>query len=1131
MPRIFDNIVPPHLATALQETLAASSHADYCVGYFNLRGWKSLDSYVDQWAGVPGEQCRLLIGMQTTDEDDLRRALSLADSDNPVDNRKAVRLRSLMAESFREQLTFGAPTNGDESALRRLSGQLKSGKLVVKLFLRHTLHAKLYLHYRNDPNNPITGFLGSSNLTMAGLVKQGELNLDVLDHDACLKLQQWFEDRWKDAFCIDISAELAQVIDESWAREQTLSPYLIYLKIAYHLSREAQSGIAEFGIPGDFGDTLLEFQSKAVLIAAHHLKKRRGVLIGDVVGLGKTLMATALARVFQDDYHTETLIICPKNLVKMWQDYVDTYRLIAHVVSASSVERELPNLRRYRVVLIDESHNLRNREGMRYKVIADYIDKNDSSCILLSATPYNKGYDDLASQLALFVDREEQLGIRPESIIRELGEVEFERRHQCRLDTLAAFEKSTYADDWRELMRRYMVRRTRSFIQENYALTDPATGRKYLEFADGTRSHFPERVPKTVKFDLDSSDPNDPYGRLYSDPIVRAVDGLRLPRYGLGNYLDLVGAPKPNAAEQQVIDGLGRAGTRLIGFCRTNLFKRLESGGPAFIQSIERHVLRNFVYLHALETNQLLPVGTQDAAFLDDARFDEDSDAAIPLFGVDEADDDTDAATNTTTTAGVRTEADFRARAADVYASYASRYKRRFNWMRPDFFNAKTLTATLQADCQSLLSVLAACGVWDSDLDPKLASLLKLLQADHPNEKVLVFTQFADTVRYLAAQLTARGVHAIAGVTGQDSDPTGTAWRFSPVSNKKRDMVSAADELRVLVATDVLSEGQNLQDCAIVVNYDLPWAIVRLIQRAGRVDRIGQQAEEIRCYSFLPAEGIEKIISLRGRVEQRLKQNAEVVGSDEAFFEDQLSEPILNIYNEKAGIFDGDADSEVDLASQAFEVWKSAIDADPSLKQKVEALPNVVYSTKEHVPDADHPAGVLVYMQTAQDNDALAWVNEDGVVISQSTLSIFRAAACEPDTLAMPRHELHHNLVRAGVVHSLKEQSSPGGQLGRPSGARFKTYERLKRYEAGSVGTLFGSPDLSRAIEEILRFPLFQTAIDSLNRQIKAGLDDAQLAELVIGLRRDGRLCQVSDDERSVEPSIVCSMGLFPTGA
>jgi hypothetical protein len=310
-----------------------------------------------------------------------------------------LRLKKRMAEEFHDQLSFGAPSNADEAGLRRLSRQIKEKKVVVKLFLRHRLHAKLYLCHRADPNNPTIGFVGSSNLTLAGLANQGELNVDVLDHDACEKLQKWFDDRWADRWCIDISDELVEIIDSSWARDVPIPPYEIYLKMAYHLSQEARAGLSEFRIPRDFGNDLLEFQTAAVKIAAHHLNKRNGVIIGDVVGLGKTLMATALARIFQDDHSTETLIICPKNLVKMWQDYVDRYRLIAKVMSLSVVIRELPDLRRYRVILIDESHNLRNREGRRYRAIQEYISENESKCILLSATPYNKTYLDLSSQL------------------------------------------------------------------------------------------------------------------------------------------------------------------------------------------------------------------------------------------------------------------------------------------------------------------------------------------------------------------------------------------------------------------------------------------------------------------------------------------------------------------------------------------------------------------------------------------------------------------------------------------------------------------------------------------------------------------------------------------------------------
>ncbi|TVM04038.1 MAG: hypothetical protein CV087_02270 [Candidatus Brocadia sp. WS118] len=316
MPRIFDNI-EQQLLPALQEALHLSKHSDFCVGYFNLRGWKAIDALIENWHGGDGNQCRLLVGMQKPPHEQLRQFYSLLPQDDTISNQVIIRLKKKLAEDFRNQLTLGVPTDEDEAGLRRLASQLKAGKVVVKLFLKHALHAKLYLCFRQDTINPIIGYLGSSNLTLAGLSHRGELNVDVLDHDAAQKLAKWFEDRWNDRYCVDITNELIKVIEESWAREEALYPYWIYIKMAYHLAEEARAGLSEFEIPRDMRNILLEFQSAAVRIAGR----------------------------------------------------------------------------------VDE----------------------------------------------------------------------FTRRHQCPVNSLSAFEKSGYSDDWRELMRLFMVRRTQSFAERNYA--------------------------------------------------------------------------------------------------------------------------------------------------------------------------------------------------------------------------------------------------------------------------------------------------------------------------------------------------------------------------------------------------------------------------------------------------------------------------------------------------------------------------------------------------------------------------------------------------------------------------------------------------------------------------------------
>ncbi|MEM7715868.1 MAG: helicase-related protein [Cyanobacteria bacterium P01_A01_bin.68] len=1171
MPRIFDNINLQMLPT-LRETLKVSYKADFCVGYFNLRGWKKIDDLIEKYAGAEGACCRLLVGMQYLPGDELGKFLSLGRGEGRLDNSTIIRLKKKVAAEFRHQLVIGAPNNQDEAGLRCLSKQLKTRKLIIKLFLRYPLHAKLYLVHRNDFNIPIVGFLGSSNLTLPGLAKQGELNVDVLDHDACNKLHEWFNQRWEEYGCIDISQELAKIIDNSWARVELIPPYQIYLKIAYHLSHEAIAGLSEFRIPREFSN-LFDFQKAAVQLAARHVTKRGGVIIGDVVGLGKTLIGTALAKILQEDCYLETLIICPKNLVSMWQEYVDNYRIYAKVLPVSQVQSKLPELRRYRVVLIDESHNLRNREGKRYRAISEYIQANESKCILLSATPYNKTYLDLSAQLRLFVPEDEDLGIRPEALIQELGgseigELEFIKRYQCIVRSLAAFEKSEHPDDWRDLMKRYMVRRTRSFIKENYALTDE-NSRKYLEFADGTRSYFPERIPRTIKFhDKESNS----YSCLYSESVVEVINQLNLPRYGLGEYITKKAKKSSTEAELRYLNSLFRGGKRLMGFSRTNLFKRLESSGVAFIKSIERHILRNFVYLYALEAGLDIPIGTQDSSLLDTRSSDEDANlVTVSLFdteldinldinldtNLDIQEDEIDSTvSNSIKTDFVvedqvkedkqeedkinkLTEKSFRNRAKLIYQEYITRYQRRFKWLSSSIFDTKRLKKDLLADAKALIEVLQQFGEWKSEEDEKLTALIELLTKTHPQEKVLIFTQFADTVRYLNVSLKERiepqiqikipeiNTNNIAGVTGEDKNPTELTQRFSPVSNNKRDKILPSNELRILIATDVLSEGHNLQDCGIIVNWDLPWAIIRLIQRAGRVDRIGQKAEKILCYSFLPAEGVERIINLRGRLRQRLQENAEVVGTDETFFEDESNQVILDIYNEKSGILEGEEDTDVDLTSEAFQIWKKATDNNPELKKKIEEMPNVVYSTRAHKPKSLQPEGVLLYMKTAEGNDSLVYVDGDGNRVTQSQLAILKTAACEPLTPTIPKHEKHHELVLKATELLAEEEKNSGGQLGRKSSARFRTYERLKNYARENKGTLFITEELLKAIDDIYRYPLRPSATDTLNRQLRSGISNQQLAELVIAMQTDNRLCSVSEEIEKREPQIICSLGLF----
>ena len=1121
MPKIYDNI-ENHLSKGLSETLEVSNRTDLCVGYFNLRGWRQIGDKVDALCGgkvFEGDDeihrcARLLVGMQKLPLDIIKEHFS-HDETHTMDQAEAIKLKKRLAQEFKEQLTIGTPTEADEKALRQLSRQMKEGKVVVKLHLRYPLHAKLYLAYSSDRRVPVVGFLGSSNLTLAGLSKQGELNIDVLEQDAANKLAKWFEDRWQDRWCIDITQELIEIIDTSWAAEELRKPFHIYLKIAYHLSREARAGINEFKLPKVFQKELLEFQQKAVLVAAHHLHKRDGVMIGDVVGLGKTITATALAKMFEDDFFVETLILCPKNLIEMWEDYAHRYQLRAKIISQTQVQTILPNLRRYRLVIIDESHNLRNDQGSRYRAIKSYLEENESKVILLSATPYNKTFLDLSNQLRLFIPDDKDLGISPENYISHIGgQVQFMARHtETFVRSIKAFEKSHYSDDWRELMRLYLVRRTRSFIKTNYAETDTTNNRKYLTFSDGSRSYFPDRIPKKVEYEFDPKNPKDQYAKMYSSKVVDIINQLNLPRYGLKNYLEDRPTIRPTKEEEVITANLSRAGKRLMGFARTNLFKRLESSGYSFLLSLSRHILRNYIFAYAIENRFPIPIGKNISQNLDDF--------------LDDQDTDDDANGNYMNL--ILDEEKYLEKAAEVYHAFTTEpLKKRFDWIRSELFSS-ALQASLIDDSRDILKILKMGKGWNPGEDRQLNALYDLITKTHAKEKILIFTQFADTAEYLHHELKKRGVKKLDFVTGDNENPTALAQRFSPISNGKPEINKAGNDIRVLITTDVLSEGQNLQDAHIILNYDLPWAIIRLIQRAGRVDRIGQKAEQILCYSFLPEDGIENIIRLRGRLTNRIRENAEVVGSDETFFDgDPVN--IEDLYNERSGILEEkDDDADVDLASYAYQIWKNATDADPSLIKLIPDMPNVAYATKENNEEPEKE-GVIVYSRTADDNDVLAWVDGKGNILTQSQLTILKAAQCNAGTKPLHKIENHHELVKKAVDFIKEDEKNTGGTLGKKTGVKYRTYMRLDRYCKEYQNSLFVTEELKKAVDDIYKYPLKEFARETLNRQLKAGISDDQLAALVISLREEDKLCIVNEDEQPFkEPQIICSLGLSNT--
>ena len=1049
----------------VQKMFETFERLDVATGYFNLRGWSLFSDLVDEKMAHNPEApvARILVGMvQGSAHQEVIAAYEReveGDEDITADREMAVERRKALLGVLRGQLMRGIPSNADRQTLARLHDQISSGAVEVRVFCDQPLHGKTYIFHRSDPSQPTVGLVGSSNLTHPGLTTNLELNTDVVDSDGAAKLAQWFEDRWKDHWSLPIDAELLELLDESWASPTLRAPYDVFLKVCYDLSRDVREGLDEYSLTGRISEELLEYQATAVKTLTRRVMTQGGTMLGDVVGLGKTLTAIAVALTLRDEYGYQPLVICPKNLQKMWEEHLEAYDLHGRVVPYS-MNHKLEELRRYPLVIIDESHTLRNEKTEVYQNVHRYITSNESKALLLTATPFNIKYADVANQLGLFIDEDEDLGLQP---LAALAKKDFADRLEFGLSTLAAFRKSDEPEDWKRLMGEHLVRRTRSFVRENYAQIDE-NGNEYLTFSNGQRFFFPERkaIPVDHQFD-----PGDPAELMVDDSTLDAIADLKLPRYDLFSYVSPAGKNQATEDELRVLDDLERSRGHVSGFVRTNFYKRLSSCGHSFILSLRRHLDRNQLFMFAIDQDLPIPVGTIDANVLrGDSDAVEESSAGL---GDQEMTDP-----------------------ADHYALVAENPGPSIRWVRPSIF-VHRLRDELEEDNRAIASLLKSYGPWKVDTDSKVRALKRLVTEVHPGEKVLIFTEYKDTANYLAAALEELGVEQVGLATGDTSNPTAVARRFSPKSNANLVAAdqdyryTADDELRVLVATDVLSEGQNLQDAHIVVNYDIPWAIIELIQRAGRVDRVGQEADTVLVYTVSHGS-VEDVLNLRKRVQQRLAANAATFGSDESFFDTaEEVEIIRDLYNGK--IEDVAQEDDVDASSLAYEIWNKATKDNSELERRISHLPDMIDATRVRRL-TDQAEGVACHVQTESGRDLFGWASRTGdmtLLTGHEALRVFEASRHEE---ALPRIPTHDSLVKDLVQSGpLREQTNIAGRL---RGERKIIWNRL-----GNQLDLVGDPVTEEALDALFQTPLTTFATNKLRSARRRGADETELLDLI----------------------------------
>ncbi|MCC7107035.1 MAG: helicase [Chloroflexi bacterium] len=828
------------MADVLAAVLAthAGRSLDVATAYFNVQGFRLLQ------AGLVGlGSFRLLLGDEPTDGVQLG-------------------LRPRAAAALRAELDASPYAPDVLRAVEELIAFLRRPNVAVRSYRQGFLHAKAYLFYGDRPSagwdrfQPVAAIVGSSNFTGPGLTSNRELNLshkavfDDLDEGAdptlfwprqasrqisiddreqqllwkasvgaraIADLDAWFERQW--AASEDFKDELIELLDASKFGAREYTPYEVYLKALFEYFRDDLGQDA--GPPATRSALdLAEFQEDAVKKARKILARYDGVLVGDSVGLGKTWIGKKLLEDYAYHLRQKALVVCPASLRPMWQEELREATIPGAVLSQEELGQsdfDGTPFGDVDVILIDESHNFRNRLARRYENLERLIslhggrgrDGERKKIILLTATPINNDIFDLYHQLNLITRGDR--GYFAAAGIGDLQRYFIAARRESResLSGIALFN----------LLEEVVIRRTRPFIRRAYP---DATIR-------GQAVKWPERRLRTVRYDLEST-----YDGIY-DRIVEAVDSLRLAPYQLESF------KRAGVERDEFQEGRGEA---LAGIFRSRYLKRVESSVEAFRISIRR----------ALEFLKTFESYVLDGRVLDSSSFHQ----ALRFLEREDEEDDA-------TPGSLAAELDAHDEARGFLASLPTLDARQYDIRR--------LHEALQADIDALTEIWHDIRHITPERDVKLAQLKELLAGALRGKKILLFTYYRDTARYLFRALTsdaesiwqtgAGNPHIRRMDSGAPTQERGRLISaFAPVANGRPEIAGSSDEVDLLISTDVLSEGQNLQDCGILVNYDLHWNPTRMVQRAGRVDRLLSPHETVEIFNMFPDEGLERLLGL-----------------------------------------------------------------------------------------------------------------------------------------------------------------------------------------------------------------------------------------------------------------------------
>lgn len=792
-------------------------------------------------------------------------------------------------------------------------------------YFKTFLHAKAYILENY-------GFVGSSNFTRSGLTRHAELNLTQTQNIVVKDLREnWFAGMWANS--IDSKQDFIDALNESKFGDVPWSPHDVFMKVLYEYFKDR---ITPDSMDARLGVELASFQQEGLREAIRLIDRHNGVIVSDAVGLGKTYIGMSLLEHYvygkrRKGRIPKGLVICPAQLRDLvWEPKLDEYGIKADVISQEVVSRESFEWREfnhYDVVLIDESHNFRNPGTNRYQNLMKMLatGKSDTIVILLTATPINNSIWDLYNQLSLITRSQD-------AYFREYG-----------IRNLRGFfaEVQKGSADIFSLLEQIMVRRSRIDVKKRQEAGEEIRlpGKGVIE--------FPERQLHTVRYDLAGS-----YDGFY-EKIVMRIENLALISFNIEQY----------RREDQVDDDVERVrqySSALVGLLKTLYLKRLESSLTAFRVSIERQQqFQERFYDFLMNQERLLDSATNRKLL------------ALQASDEDVSQDEIDALIETLPEADIRD------------------------------YDIKEIKRELRRDQNALDAILDMVKLIqtqkdEAKRDAKLSELKRLLGEELPNQKVLLFSYYQDTAQYIYEQIT----RDTSWQSGWDRPPVietvhgsvdgyrreQIVKRFAPEANSSSEKPVLIDddspEIDILVSTDVLSEGQNLQDAGIVINYDLHWTPIRMIQRAGRIDRLGTDYDTLHIYNVFPQEGLEELLNLVQRLRDRIRDIDRTVGQDASILGEAISARSLNqlkrINAEDETVID-ELEQDVELVSTDEMKLPLMIYLQQMGMEKVQSIPRGIGSGI--APSVPRPSGVFFAFQ-AHDRHFWRLYRPDGEVIS-----------------------------------------------------------------------------------------------------------------------------------------------------